>query len=303
VEHDDRSGSSRNAAGAAACCPLCDGPSRRRFERHGFWIRDCRSCGHRFAEIDAAGDHVERTYGDAYFRGGGAGYLDYLAEARLLRDRGRWYARLLERYMEPGTVLDLGCAAGFWLQGLVDRGWQGRGVEPNAAMAEHARNVLGLAVEQGTLERLALEERFDLVSLIQVVAHLADVRRALALAAARVRPGGWLLVESWNRESRTARWLGRHWHEYSPPSVLHWFSPQGLRDLGERVGLREIGRGRPSKRIGAGHARSLLRYKYGGSALGRALVGALGLVPERASIPYPADDLLWMLFRASDAAR
>jgi SAM-dependent methyltransferase len=291
------------STGAGAVCPLCGGPSRRRFARHGFWIRDCEACGHRFVEGPLAADHVESTYGDRYFFGGGAGYPDYTSMGPLLRERGRWYGRMLARHMPPGTVLDVGCAAGYWLQGLADCGWSGCGVEPNATMAEHARARLGLAVTTGTLERLDTRERFDLVSLIQVMAHFTDARADLAAAVARVGDRGHLLVETWNRESWTARCLGRHWHEYSPPSVLHWFTPASLRRLGEELGLHEVARGRPRRRISAAHARSLLRYKVQGSALGRLAVRALGVVPDRWSLPYPGDDLFWMLFRRFPVAR
>ena len=280
-------------------CPLCAGPSRRRFAKYDFWIRDCDQCGHRFAEIVLADDRVERTYCDGYFVEGGAGYAGYLSEGPILLERGRWYARLLAKFRRPGTVLDIGSAAGFWLRGLVDQGWVGRGVEPNETMAEYARSVLHLPVEAGTLEALETEERFDLVSMIQIVAHFGDVRRALAAATARIRPGGLLLIETWNRGSWTARALGPRWHEYSPPSVLHWFTPDSLSHLGGEFGLVEVARGRPKKRIGAAHAKSLLRYTYGSSAAGKLLVRALGVVPDNLSIPYLADDLFWMVLRRS----
>jgi SAM-dependent methyltransferase len=279
-------------------CPLCGGPSRRGFERHGFWIRDCADCGHRFAEGAVAEGHVERVYGDAYFRDGGAGYPDYRGEEPILRDRGRWYARMLDRHVRPGSVLEVGCAAGFWLAELVAHGWTGWGIEPNAAMAAHARARLGLDVRTGTLEELRTEERFDLVALIQVLAHFADPRRSLQIAAGLLRPGGHVLVETWDRESRTARWSGRRWHEYSPPSVLHWFSPARLRDLGERLGLREVARGRPRKRIGARHAKSLLRHTLAGSAAGRLVARGAGIIPDHLTLPYPGDDLFWMLLEA-----
>jgi SAM-dependent methyltransferase len=213
----------------------------------------------------------------------------------MLSDRGRWYAQLLERHVERGSVLEVGCAAGFWLAALVELGWTGRGVEPNATMAEHARERLGLDVTTGTLETLSGAERFDLVAMIQVLAHFTDPRRALGLAVERLRPGGHLLVESWDRRSLTARTFGSRWHEYSPPSVLHWFSPASLSQLGASFGLVEVARGRPRKRIAARHAKSLLGYK-----LGPLVRSAISIVPDRLSLPYPFDDLFWMLLRIRD---
>ncbi len=282
-------------------CPICNSPSRQLFVKDGYPIRGCEVCGHRFAELPAAADHVARVYGDDYFSGGGAGYSDYLSEAELLRDRGRWYARLLGRYTKPGTLLDVGAAAGFILRGFLDRGWQGKGVEPNPRMAEHARTQLGLDVRTGTLEDLPPGESFDLLSMIQVLPHFLEPRRALAAAAAVTRPGGYWLFETWNRASWTARAFGQNWHEYSPPSVLHWFSPDGLQRLAAQFGFRKVARGRPAKWINGGHAKSLLRHKLGTTGVGGAAARLLDVVPDRLAIPYPAEDLFWMLFQLPPA--
>src|SRR5262249_23515850 len=159
-------------------------------EKDGYPIRACPTCGHQFAELPDVAGHVERVYGDDYFRGGGAGYPDYLAEARLLRASGRWYARLLRRFVPPGRLLDIGCDAGFVLRGLTDGGWDGEGVEPNAAMAEFARSRLGLRVTTGGLESFPADRPFDVVCLIQVVAHFVDLRSALSRTSELTKPGG-----------------------------------------------------------------------------------------------------------------
>jgi SAM-dependent methyltransferase len=279
-------------------CPICHSPSRRLFVKDGIWVRGCEVCGHRFAELRPGPDHVARVYGDAYFHGGGAGYADYLSEGPLLRARGRWYAHLLRRYTRPGTLLDVGAAAGFVLQGFVDRGWQGVGIEPNPAMAEYARNKLGLDVRTGVLEEVPPGEAFDLVSLIQVLPHFVDPRTALAAAAAVTRPGGYWLIETWNRDSWTALAFGENWHEYSPPSVLHWFSPEGVQRLAGQFGFRRVGRGRPAKWINGGHAKSLLRHKLGTTGVAARV---LDVIPDRMAIPYPAEDLFWMLLQKAPA--
>ncbi len=65
-------------------CPLCQKDSIRAFETHGFQVRDCVACRHRFTEISADETHVAEIYADSYFTGGGAGYSDYLAEGEML---------------------------------------------------------------------------------------------------------------------------------------------------------------------------------------------------------------------------
>ena len=279
-------------------CPLCDGDSVPAFEKDGHEIRDCASCDHRFTRpVAPAETHVRSIYSDDYFTRGGAGYADYVAEEKLLRRRGHWYAKLLSKHTKPGSILDVGAAAGFILQGFVDSGWTGNGVEPNDTMASVARSRLGLEVWTGMMEHLADDLQFDAVSMIQVLPHFIEPRRAIQVVAKILRPGGLLLVETWNRKSWTARILGKSWHEYSPPSVLHWFSPQGVADLGNTFGLKEIARGRPAKRILASHGKSLVKHKLNSSAVGRIMAKPLDLIPDNLVLPYPAEDLFWMVLR------
>jgi SAM-dependent methyltransferase len=247
------------------------------------------------AELEPDGRHVAATYGDDYFTGGGAGYPGYLAESSTLARSGRAYARIAGRHMPVGAVLDVGAAAGFILRSFVRAGWHGVGIEPNATMAEHARAALGLDVRTGTLEEFATDERFDLVTMIQVLPHLWDLERGLANAASLTRPGGHWLIETWDRASVTARILGRHWHEYSPPSVLHWFTRDGVVRLAGRHGLREVAHGRPRKRIVGAHAVSLLEHGLRGTPIAGAVHALRGLVP--AEIPYPSEDVFWVLLQ------
>jgi SAM-dependent methyltransferase len=280
-------------------CPICDGPGLRLFVKHGYWIRSCVACAHQFTELQPPGDHVERVYGSDYFHGGGSGYPDYLGEAEILRLHGQRYGRLLAGYAQAGNVLDVGAAAGFILQGLQDTGWRGVGIEPNQEMAHFARTQLRLQVSEGALEEFETHDQFDVISMIQVAAHFRDVRKAFQVAAALTRPSGFWLIETWSTQSWTARVLGSHWHEYSPPSTLNYFSPEGLRCLSAQFGFRQVARGRPVKRINGAHAKSLLQYKLGGSRLERFAAATAGFIPDRISIPYPSEDLFWALFRRS----
>ena len=273
-------------------CPICHRSTKSRFAIHGYSLYECLGCKHQFFRIIAQKDHVAHVYGDSYFTDGGAGYPDYLSESRLLRNRGRWYASQLSRYRPVGTVLDIGAAAGFVLQGLQDAGWRGQGIEPNEKMARYAREVLGLSVLTTDLESFDCDQQFDLVSMIQVIAHFVDPRLSLEKAVRVLKPGGYLLIETWDSQSITARLLGKRWHEYSPPSVLHCFSLDSLYYLTSEIGFREVARGRPSKWISAPHAKELIRQKFSGSKWMERLMLSL---PESVNFPYLAEDLVYVI--------
>lgn len=275
-------------------CPLCNSDSKRVFEVKDYWIRDCVECSHRFTELAAANNHVEKIYDDSYFNGGGAGYTDYLQEAEILRQRGNWYGKLLAKYTNKGKVLDVGSAAGFILKGMTETGWQGVGIEPNESMAEFGRKNLGVEILNTSVEKYASKEKFDLVTMIQVMAHFVEPKEVFRNVSGTLKANGHLLIETWNRRSLSEKIFGTKWHEYSPPSVLQFFSDEGIEKLAKEQGFERVAIGRPSKWISGSHAKSLIAYKFGEKSL---ITKLSKIVPDRLNFPYPSEDLFWVLYK------
>lgn len=278
-------------------CPICQSAPREVFECLRHVVLECESCVHRFCTLPTSDNHVENLYDDDYFFGGGAGYGDYLGEQSLLIKHGERYGSLLSQYSRSGSVLDVGAAAGFIMKGLANRGWVPHGLEPNEQMAAVAKNEFDFPMSVGTLESFESNQKFDVVSMIQVIAHFHDLDAAMRRAAAITKDGGYWLIETWNYRSVTARMFGQQWHEYSPPSVLHWFSPKSLAQLGEQYGMKIVAKGRPKKYLNGEHAKSLLQFRLNQTAVGRMIAPLTKLVPDRIQIPYPAEDLFWMLLQ------
>lgn len=284
-------------------CPICGDTStnspERLFKIKRHWILTCKCTNHQFTEPILAKSHVQSVYSNDYFKGRGDGYPDYLSEEKILIDRGRWYAHLLSKHMSTGTILDVGSAAGFILKGLTDNGWSGFGIEPNQEMADYARKRFGLSMHIGTLEDFSTNDQFDVVLLIQVIAHFYDLRRAISKAAQLTKQSGYLLVETWNKNSLTAKIFGRYWHEYNPPSVLHWFTPASLDSLLQQFGYRNVTQGRPPRWITGSHAKHILKFKLARLRFGSLVTKIIKMVPDRIALPYPAEDLFWCLYKKS----
>lgn len=285
---------------AAVKCPIClTQESDGAFSRRGFEIGSCVSCGHQYLLGEVLPTHVQDCYSDSYFFNGQAGYSDYLSEKRLLIARGRRYAQKIGRF-GTARILDIGSAAGYLLRGFIDEGWSGMGVEPNATMARYARAKLGLNVATTTYENFETDERFDLVTMFQVVSHFADPRLAVEKASEMLLPGGLLLIETWDRLSMVARVCGENWHEYNPPTVRHWFSRTGLDGLGRQFGLVNIRSGKMVKWISAGYAKSILRHNLPKDRHRGYVNRFAELMPSSLSIPYPGDDLFWAVFQKDE---
>jgi SAM-dependent methyltransferase len=280
-------------------CPVCHSPSSRIFQKGEYWICECQGCHHRFADITTSSDHTHQIYQDNYFNGDAAGYPDYLSEEKILTNHGRQYSNLLKKFTVPGNLLDVGSAAGFIMKGFQDGGWRSIGLEPNLSMAEYGRNHLGVQIDCTSLEYYSPNQQFDLVSMIQVIPHFFDIRLAFQKASDATKPGGLWLIETWDKESWVAHLFGKYWHEYSPPSVLHWFSPAGLNLLANQYGFSEVARGHPLKRISGSHAKSLLDHTLNNTPLDWLRAG-LKIVPDQLVIPYPSFDLFWMVLQKNN---
>ena len=263
---------------------------------------DCQQCGHRFYLPSLTQGFATETFGDEYFSGGTDGYDDYLAEEQQLIRQGEVYAKRLARHLETSerTILDIGAAAGFFLKGLENQGWHGVGVEVNSWMADYGRSRLGLEMRTQSVETFVASNSspdFDAVSMIQVLPHLIDPRATIRSVFRVLKPRGLLLIETWNRKSLTARTFGRQWHEYNPPSVLHWFTRHSVGQLLQSEGFEVVDWGTPTKWIDVGNGVSLIRHTLRDSALGRITTRPLTWIPKRLKVPYFLDDLFWIIAR------
>jgi SAM-dependent methyltransferase len=268
------------------------------FEKNGYYIMECKKCSHRFLDIPNVEDHLEKVYSDDYFFGGkDTGYPNYLDQKDIILNYGIKYAKIVAEHTKPGKVLDIGCAAGFILKGFEQGGWNCTGIEPNETMVCYGRKELNLCINTGGLETFETTETFDLINMIQVIGHFYDLDRAMLKVNSLLNANGLVLVESWNMQSTVARLMGKNWPEYSPPSVVNWFSGDTLTQLFDFYGFEVIDQGYPAKRINIKHALSLIEEKTPDFKFKKRLINLLDKKVGKFIIIYPPVDLKWYIFR------
>lgn len=244
-------------------CPACGARAViERFRKTGYCYVACIECG--LARLDPLPSEVEAAtlYDDSYFVGGGnGGYRDYAGDEALHRLNARRRLALLgDAQPDPGQLLDIGCAHGFFLDEARRSGWRVQGVEIAHAPAEFARQRLGIAVE-ADLRSLAAGT-FDSVTMFQVLAHTVDPAHAVADAVRLLAPGGVLVVETPDAGSRVAKLLGKHWHLATPPSIVWMFDSVALQRIMRRAGLEPGGAHRTSKSVSVGFVGTVVQQKY-----------------------------------------
>ena len=155
-------------------------------------------------------------------------YLDYLVG--LLRGHG---------VPAGGRVLDVGAGYGFFLAALEKAGYETDGLEISEhAAAEARRRVRGQVLVQGAEEPFPFpDDRFDAITLMDVIEHLQDYGRTLASCRRCLKPGGKLFVITLNAHSLARPLLGRRWAWYQDSTHIHMFTPRMLREGLVQAGL------------------------------------------------------------------
>ncbi len=103
------------------------------------------------------------------------------------------------------TVLDLGCAGGFMAEALSDRGAQVTGIDPaakaiDAARAHAAASGKSIQYDVGVGEDLPYKNgHFDAVVCVDVLEHVKDLTKVMAMVERVLKPGGTFLFDTINR--------------------------------------------------------------------------------------------------------
>lgn len=227
-------------------CPVCGGvKAEPRFRKEGYDLVRCRDCGLLYVGQDPAGIDFDALYGQSYYTGGNdqvfADYTGQQAARRAHARRKLWVLRhLAPRIARQGRLLDVGCAAGFFLA-EAQAHYQVQGVELSAWSSAYARERLGLPVVTGTLQQAALPASyFDVVTLWDVIEHVADPVPLLAEVARVLRPDGRLVLSTGDWGSAYAQARGEHWHLLTPPWHLSFFDRATLTRAASAAGLRVV---------------------------------------------------------------
>lgn len=212
---------------------------------------------------------------------GSSAMLHKLNPVRLayIRDRidAHWHVDARERHPLAGrTALDVGCGAGLLAEPLARMGAKVTGVdaapENIAAAKEHAAGQ-GLAIAYFSGELAALPPAtFDLVTSMEVVEHVADPAAFVGELAARLAPGGLMILSTPNRTMLSKLLLVEAAERVGavPRGTHDWdrfLKPEELTKLLEGAGLDVIDRTGLSPSAAKG-------FKLGGSEALNYLVAA-----------------------------
>jgi SAM-dependent methyltransferase len=201
--------------------------SARRFpDRIHYRIVRCNICGLVRSDPVADSRILAQLYAQSTF--------DYGDEVDNLKRTYGYYLSKLNKYsVQKGTLLEIGCGNGFFLEEVLKQGYMTVwGVEPSAnAVARADSKVRSQIICDMMRPGLFGREQFDVICMFQVLDHIADPVGLLAECYQVLKAGGLVLCLNHNIEAISAKLLRdrspivdiEHTYFYSPDTIKHLF--------------------------------------------------------------------------------
>ena len=193
-----------------SCCLVCRSPAARLlYQLPRFSVLACRHCGQVYLHPLPSADEIRALFSRLYTTGDGVvaelrSYYAFCFDDRPDNPLVQLYERWLdavERHHPPGRLLDIGCGTGLFLVVARRRGWTAVGIDDCGEATRHAVERFGCDVRPGDFETLALAERFDVVTMWDILEHSRTPIDLLAAARRVLEPGGLVALATPNRRN------------------------------------------------------------------------------------------------------
>lgn len=202
----------------------------------------CSNCGLVFVSPRPDAHELYALYGETYFQNDDSstvGYTHYLKDETNIRKTFNGRLQRLERFAKPGKLLDVGCAAGFFLSEANQRGWTVQGLDVSSFAVRYATERFGFDVRQGSFTELDYPEgTYDALTMWDVIEHVPDPKAYIQRAASLLRPGGVFALATPDVDSLPARLTGKRWVGYKlSEEHVYYFSARTLSHMLDEAGF------------------------------------------------------------------
>ncbi|MDY6935817.1 MAG: class I SAM-dependent methyltransferase [Spirochaetota bacterium] len=212
-----------------------------------FQLAQCAYCGLEFINPRPDEGEIMRYYGNEYFtKRTDRGYNNYFSiEMKTeieriikLNLKDLAFFEFEEKLHSEKNVLDIGCAAGYFLNYLRDRGWRSWGVDLSKDCVNFARG-LSLDVMHGNYLEIDFKNKFHLMTLWATIEHMHHPDLVLEKAQYDLDDNGMLYISTCRIEGISfMKLFKQRWRFYNFPEHLYFFSFQTLKDLLEAKGFQ-----------------------------------------------------------------
>jgi len=215
----------------------CDSDDPVFIEENGFTARKCQFCGLVYLYPRPAPEKVASLYRletpqsikllDSYD-------LDVFKKTLYAKH----HLRIIRRYINNGSLLEIGFGGGFFLNEAKKSGFETYGLELNPVLCQRARDKFGINCENNPLSKGFGSIKFDIIYHCDIISHFNNPIEEFKTINRRLNKGGFLIFETGNIEfSNKYRSL---FISFQFPDHLFFFSCKNIKELLSRTGFEIV---------------------------------------------------------------
>ena len=249
-----------------------------------------------------ATEELQEIYAPEYFKASAEepanGYADYLADGERHRETARRRLSLIDRFVPArGRLLDVGAAAGFFVDEAIRAGWDAEGIDIAPHVVDWGRRELDVPLRVGGITAVEAPVAFKVVTMWDYIEHSLDPAGELAKSNELLVDDGLVALSTGDLESLAARLSRSRWHLLTPRHHNFFFSANTLVRLLGRSGFDVVWLGHPGARYSLAH----LTYKLDrGAKTGATAAAARRIATSRFgrySLPLNLFDIVTVVAR------
>lgn len=238
-------------------CPNCGQDNTpcapTEFGNNDWQIKDCSMCGFVYLETAAVYECLieefawEKTSVSERLRKYSKEPVKQAVSKILKTFRRRWLKRdklgdLTHSYIQPGNILDVGCAAGGFLSNL-NAIYVPHGIEISKVLAARANKEIssrgGYVIHDNALSGLSKfpSGYFTGILMSAFLEHEINPKALLAEAYRSLNEGGYCIIKVPNFASLNRIIRGKRWCGFRLPDHVNYFTPTNLSNMCQSVGF------------------------------------------------------------------
>ena len=156
------------------------------------------------------------------------------------RLHARHHVRMIRRFLQRGSILELGSGTGEFLDEARKEGFDAYGVEINPRLSRFIDEELSIPCENRPLNSsLFGGKKFDMVYHCDVLSHFYDPLSEFMQINAKLRDGGLVIFETGNLGDVDLRYY-RWFSSFQCPDHLFFFSVDNIMNLLSRTGFQPL---------------------------------------------------------------
>ena len=138
--------------------------------------------------------------------------------------------KMIEIYKSPGTILDIGCSSGFFLDIAKNASWRTYGIELNRAEVKIAKK-RGHTIWEVPIEEINTSTKFDVITLWDVFEHIKNGPEYLAIIKNFLAPSGIIFFQLPNVKALAARIMHERCNMFDGIEHTNLYSPSSFKYL------------------------------------------------------------------------